>query len=160
MPTPVTIRLTPAELKLAAQMGCMRQISNLYKDRRDAYGCPLTIGWQVHIEGCAGELAVAKHLNLFWNGNFENLNADDVGRFQVRTADSHNRRLILHDKDQDDRIFILVTGMSPSFLIQGWIRAADGKQSRYWTDPAGGRPAYFVPKGDLNPMSEIPGVVG
>lgn len=156
MPEPIRIHLTAAELNLAARMGCMRQISNLYKDRQDAYGCPLTVGWQVHIEGCAGELAVAKHLNLFWNGNFENLKADDVGHFQVRTADSHGKRLILHDKDPDERPFILVTGMAPNFLIQGWIRAKDGKQSRYWSDPAGGRAAYFVPKEELRPMSELP----
>lgn len=154
--SPVSVSLTQAELKLAAQMGCMRQISNLFKDRRDAHGCPVTIGWQVHVEGCAGELAVAKHLNLFWNGNFENLKADDVGRFQVRTADSHGKRLILHDKDPDDRIFILVTGMSPHFLIQGWIKASEGKVQEYWSDPAGGRPAYFVPKERLYPMESIP----
>lgn len=156
MPTPVIINLSQAELHLAAQMGCMRQISNLFQGRQDAHGCSVEVGWQVHIEGCAGELAVAKYLNLFWNGNFENLKADDVGQFQVRTADSHGKRLILHDKDPDDRIFILATGMAPRFLIQGWIKAEDGKQSRYWADPAYGRPAYFVPKEVLQPMDSLP----
>jgi hypothetical protein len=141
---------------MAAEMGITRQISNLMKGRPDAFGCAPNVGWQVHIEGCCGELAVAKYLNRYWSGNFEQLKADDVGDYQVRTADDHNKRLILHDTDPDDRIFILITGLAPHYIIQGWVMAKEGKKSEFWSDPSRqGRPAYFVPRDCLNPIADL-----
>ena len=150
------IEISPAEMRMAAEMGISRQISNLAQGRPDAHGCALNVGWQVHIEGCCGELAVAKYLDRYWNGNFEDLKADDVGPYQVRTADNHNKRLILHDRDPDDRIFILITGLAPKYIIQGWVRAEDGKKKEFWADPSRqNRPAYFVPLDCLNPISDL-----
>jgi len=159
MPKPVQIKLTPSETRLAAEVGITRQLVNLFKKRSDAYGCPKGVGWQVHIEGCLGELVVAKHLDVYWSGNWEKLKADDVGHYQVRTADSHNKRLILHERDPDDKIFILVTGSAPDYLIQGWIYARDGKKPEFWSDPSRkGRPAFFVGRENLNSMETLPSV--
>jgi len=143
-------------MRLGAEMGITRQIRNLMKGRPNAYGCAPDVGWQVHIEGCCGELAVAKYLDRYWNGNFEDLKADDVGQYQVRTRSNHGWDLILHDRDLDDRIFILITGMAPQYVIRGWIRAGDGKKKEFWSDPSGkNRPAYFVPQDCLNPISDL-----
>jgi hypothetical protein len=141
---------------MAAEMGITRQISNLMKGRPDAYGCAADVGWQVHIEGCCGELAVAKYLDRYWSGNFEQLKADDVGNYQVRTRSSHGWDLILHDRDPDDRVFILVTGTAPEYVIRGWMRAKDGKKPEFWSDPSKqNRPAYFVPQDCLHPISDL-----
>jgi hypothetical protein len=153
---PIEIKLTPAETRLAAEMGVTRQLMNLFKKRPDAYGCDKSVGWQVHIEGCCGELVVAKYLGIYWNGNFEKLKADDVGHFQVRTRSEHAWDMLLHDRDPDDRPFILVTGTAPEYLIHGWMYARDGKKEKFWKDPARGRPAYFVPKPYLEPMETLP----
>lgn len=157
----VTVRLSPGEIRMAAEMGITRQISNLLKNRPDAHGCPANVGWQVHIEGCLGEMALAKHLDLFWGGNFENLDADDVGRYQVRTSDRHNNRLIIHPSDPDDRAFVLVTGVAPEYRIHGWIRAGDAKRDEWWADPSRkNRPAYFVPQDSLHDPHTVPGHSG
>jgi|ERR1700677_1913020 len=150
------INLVAAEMTIAAMVGVMRQVTNLRDGRKDAHGASLSGGWQIHIEGACSEYAVAKYLGLFWNGNLGNLKADDVGPFQVRSTEHANGRLILHKGDPGDRLYVLVTGRCPSYVLQGWISGADGQNEEYWTDPQGGRPAYFVPTKALRPMSEFP----
>ena len=140
----------------AALVGVMRQITNLRDGRRDAHGASLSTGWQIHIEGACAEYAVAKHLGVFWNGNMGNLKADDVGPFQVRSTEHANGRLILHEGDPSDKLYVLVTGRCPSYVIQGWIKGEDGQNPKYWTDPSTGRPAFFVTTADLKPMSDFP----
>lgn len=152
----IDVRLTQFEMELAAIVGCRRQIENLYKNRPDAYGADVEKGWQSHVEGAAGEMAVAKLANKFWSGSMGDLKADDVGRAQVRTRSRHDYELILHPRDADDRAFILVTGLAPTFTIRGWIFAREGKRQEYWRDPAGGRAAFFVPQSALRPIRKYP----
>lgn len=152
---PVSV-LTPTELEIAAAIGCKRQVENLFKYRKDAYGAGdrmLDRGWEDHIQGAAGEMAVAKWAGRYWSGNLGDLKADDVGGAQVRTRSRHDYELIIHPDDHDDRAFILVTGRAPRFVLRGWIMGRDGKHSLWWRDPAKGRPAYFVPHRVLRPMA-------
>jgi hypothetical protein len=46
----------------------------------------------------------------------------------------------------------LVTGLAPVFILRGWIWGREGKRDEWWTDPACGRPAFFVPQNALRPM--------
>jgi hypothetical protein len=36
----------------------------------------------------------------------------------------------------------------------GFLKAVEGKIDKYWSDPAGGRPAFFVPYDDMRPFEE------
>jgi hypothetical protein len=156
-PRAIRVDLTPVELELAAFIASKRQTENLFKRRPDAHGAPREGGWQLHVEGAAGELAVAKWADKFWSGNLGDLDADDVGRIQVRTRSRHDYDLIIHPSDPDNRAFVLVTGLAPHFVLRGWIWGAEGKRPEYWRDPAGGRPAFFVPQAALRPMERRAG---
>lgn len=145
----VTIRLTLFEILEAASKGVMRQVQNLEKRRRQANNHDPGRDWQDHINGALGECAVAKWLGIYWTGNLGNLQAADVGPFEVRTRSRAGYDLILHESDPDDRAFVLVTGLNGEYVIRGWILARDGKKREYWKDPAGGRPAFFVPQAQL-----------
>lgn len=145
----MNVSLTKDELMQAVIVAAQRNVDNLFNNRKDAHGASRDNGWNLHIEGAAGEMAVAKYLNRYWYGNIGNLKANDVGSHEVRTTPKHENRLIVHKSDPDDRYFILVTGLSPEFKIRGFMLGSDAKQEKYWSDPAGGRPAYFVPAGDL-----------
>ncbi len=100
-------------------------------------------------------MAVAKATGRYWSGSLGNLRADDVGEIQVRTTSRPENRLIIHEADQDEKYFVLVTGRAPQFRIVGWIMARDAKREEWWQDPAGGRAAYFVPQSALRPISEL-----
>ncbi len=151
----VPVMLKYSEVFIAAVAGCMRQIQNLKKGRAPRYGAGNENDWQLHIEGCLGELVIAKWLGAHWSGK-GTLRAPDVGRVDVRTRSKQWHDLILHPEDPDDRAFWLVCGGNGKYSIKGWILARDGKKALYWKDPAGDRPAYFVPQESLqsphNPM--------
>lgn len=152
----IAVKLTASEMIQAAVVGSMRQVQNLTKCRRDAHGLSPENGWQVHIEGAAGEMAFAKWANRYWSGNLGDLQADDVGQTQIRTRSRHGYELIVHPDDADERVFVLLTGLAPTFRIRGWIWGWDAKRSEFWKDPAGGRPAFFVPHVALHPMAQTP----
>lgn len=149
------VTLTAAECLQAAMVGVTRQITNLRDGRQDAYGAQKDLGWQLHLEGACGEMAFAKYAGIYWSGALGNLSADDVGEFQIRTATRPTDSLILHPKDPDDRIFVLLIGTAPTYQLRGWIHARDGKNTRYWRDPLGNRAAFFVPQSALKPMRQL-----
>jgi hypothetical protein len=145
----IDIELTPAEIMMAAQAGIMRQVENIKNKVEQYYGASNANDWQIHVEGCLGEFALSKFLNIWWGGKGKKREAD-VHIHDVRTTPSHNYSLIIHPSDPDDRIFWLVTGINGSYKVQGWIYAKDGKKNEYWKDPVGGRAAFFVPISKLN----------
>jgi hypothetical protein len=140
---PVVV-LSHAEVMQAAQAGIMRLVGNMKRGLSDRYGAPQTDRWGIDIEGACGEMAVAKYLGLYWSGAIGNFYAADVGRLQVRTTGHPNGRLILHEEDRDDHVFILATGRAPQFTIEGWLQGVLGKSEKWWIDS--GRPAFFVPR--------------
>ena len=133
---------------MAGIAGVMRQVQNVAKGERPAHGAGDLNDWQLHIEGALGEAAMAKYLNRYWSGKGI-MRGPDVDNFDVRTRSQHSYELILHERDPDDRFFWLVTGKNGKYQIHGGIFGKDGKQREYWKDPAGGRPAYFVPQNKL-----------
>lgn len=154
----MTVTLSWTEVMTAAQVGVMRQVQNLREGRRHRFGAKDEDGWGMHIEGAAGELVVAKALGLYWPG-VGRLRAADVGELQVRTRSLPTYDLIVHPDDDDDAPCVLVTGRVPTFEVRGWLLGKDAKQPRYWKDPAGGRPAFFVPQPALHPMDALRGIV-
>lgn len=145
----VNVDLTPWEMMLAAQCGVMRQVENVKLKRSAAYGAGSLNDWQLHIEGCLGEYALAKYLGVFWDGKGK-VRAPDVGHVDVRTRSRHDYELIIHESDPDDRAFWLVTGGNGQYRVHGWTYGSEGKKPEYWKDPAKGRPAFFVPHSALN----------
>jgi hypothetical protein len=143
------VQLTPLEFIHAAHAGFLRQTQNLLHQRRDTHGFNGD-GWSVHVMGALGEFACAKALGLFWSGPGK-MRASDVGAFQVRTVARDKDRLILHEEDADDAVFVLVQQVSAcEWKLVGWIIGRDGKLQRFWDDPRTGRPAFFVPRESLH----------
>ena len=157
----LNVQLLATEMWMASQYGAMRQVENIKKKRKDAFGASVRDGWQINIEGALGECAVAKAFGIFWNGNIGDLKGPDVGKAQVRTTHHDHGRLILHkfSKDDPSDYFVLVTGVNGKYIIRGGIRGYKGMQDEFWEDPTGeGRPAYFVPQDlldDIETTSQI-----
>ena len=141
------IILSNQEILLAAFAGVVRVVKGR-QQLNDQYGAKRD--WNIDIEGCLGEMVVAKALGKYWHG-IQVVGGDDVGDgLEVRMTTHDNGRLILHEKDYDDRRYYLVTGSLGTYCLRGYILGAEGKKSEYWSDPTGKRPAYFVPQSALN----------
>jgi hypothetical protein len=153
------VTLTSWEMMMGAQAGVMRRVENIQHGAQHKHGGERKGNdWQLAIEGALGEMALAKYLGLYWSGKGR-YRAHDVGGvgpgsplgYEVRTRSREDYDLILHPEDPDDRIVWLVVGKSGAYTVKGWIKAGDGKKDEYWKDPAGDRPAYFVPQNVLRP---------
>ncbi len=151
----VVIKLTTKEIICGATMGVLRQVENLKLGRAPAHGAGASNDWQIHIEGCLGEFAAAKELGRFPFGMPVFRGSDLGGNLEVRTRSASWYDLILHPEDHDDARYVLVTGVNGEYDVRGWILGRDGKLDKYWADPAGGRPAFFVPQKALQPLSAI-----
>lgn len=151
----VEVTLTAYELEMAAIQGMRRQIEAVQKGLGHIAGYE-GIGWDIHIEGAAGELAFAKSINRYWSGSVNTFKTGgDVGSVQVRTRSKHSYELLVRDQDRDDDLFVLVTGVSPNFKVWGYITGREAKQGQ-WRQTHGGRPpAYFVPHAALTPLVPV-----
>lgn len=158
MPTRRTVELSWQELYRAAQIGVMRHIQSMQNGADAMYGAENGPAWQYNIVGAIGEFAVAKHLNVFWDGAMMDNFTDDVCGLQVRTRSESWHELIAHDrKDKGDDVFILAhVEYLPEVVIVGWAFGREIQRDKYYKDPAGGRPAYFYPQDELRDMSTIP----
>ena len=154
------VSLTPTQVAHARDVARIRQRNNLRDRRTPRYG-HTGDPFLAHEHGAIGEKAVAVACGLEWDGAIGDLSARDVGALQVRTTTHRQGRLILHPADQDGEAFILaVLGGATAgyYLVElaGWIMARDGKVGENWCDPTGrGRPAFFVPRAALLPMSTV-----
>lgn len=151
----IDVTLTDYEMAMASDAGRLRNIAAVkrgYESRISGRE------WQAHIEGACGEVAVAKATGKYWGGSINSFKSggdlDSTG-WEVRTRSDHNYDLIVRDNDPDDRVFILVTGLSPNFKIWGWIMSQDAKREEWRANYGGHGTAYFVPKLELNEMGEL-----
>lgn len=155
MHKPISFTLSQAEMLLAAQAGCLRQIAAVKHNRQHNNGMPTIDMWGMDIEGAAAEFVVAKWLGKFWHCVADDPTQleGDAGRYQVRHTKRIDGSLILHDKDKSEAVFVLVVGQYPNYQICGWIDGETGKQQRYWRNCE--RPAYFVPQDALLDPTEL-----
>ena len=154
------ITLTEEELYICAIAGARRQIESVMDGREDQHGFDGYEGWTVHIEGVCGEFAVSKYLNVHFGFHCNTFTSGtDVGPYEVRTRSEHRYDLLVRNRDDDDKIYIHVTGRAPHYVIRGWLRGHDAKKKKFAKD-YGGRPtAYFVPEEHLNPVGELRGEI-
>ena len=152
------IALSWHEVRLAAEVGVARNVVALSRGwtPHQPGACPPL--WQAHIVGAIGELAFAKATNRYWTGDPAGPpdKVGDVGSgLQVRACDRPNGSLILHDHDDDDHRFVLVTGGPCTLDLAGWVLAREVKRPEFWRKDVP-EPAYFVPARDLHPMETLP----
>lgn len=152
---PIVVTLSWYELIQAATVGVRRQVDALRRARPEVYGAPHRGEWDAHILGATAEMAVAKHLGVYWEGVVDRPEtlAGDVGVVQVRGTSYLDGALILHDRDLDDAMFYLVAVDGRVCRLLGRILGRDGKIPPFW-DPAKPRPAFFVPQSALQAVGE------
>jgi hypothetical protein len=150
--------LTFGQMMLAGTVGVTRRAAHTSRGWQQRFGAPPASngGWEIDVMACQAEMAVALYLNLFWCASLNDFGQRDVGGLvEVRACSQEHYRLILHEDDPDDAPFVHVWAHSPEFTFKGWIFGRDGKRRDFWEDPAGGRPAFFVPNDQLRPMHEL-----
>lgn len=157
--TEVRIRLIMPEMAVACLIGSVRNLQASFRGwRRDPHNDE-TRDWGVNIEGVGGEIAVAKHRNVYWVPVWGDPSASDAGPWEVRTNCSRRWNDMLvrkRDEKKRDRVFISVLSFMPEFVILGWKLGADCMQDKYWDSRGVGDPAWWVPRADLESIETLP----
>lgn len=154
------VSLTYAEMQLAYTVSVQRQVMNMKVGARDTYGAAqFNNAVALNMNGCAGEMAVAKYLNLYWSGSVGNYNASDVGGMvEVRSTTHDKGCLILHKEDKPGLPYVLCYNDpgTPVFDLKGWVWGKMGMDEKFWRDPQKtNRHAYFVPQHELFRVEEL-----
>jgi hypothetical protein len=151
----IAVPLDKHEQFLAVIVGMSRQLVALRYGRNDTYTFDGD-GWEIHVQGAAGEMVFAKAHGVYWDrpvkryvGDFRR--ADFGENVQIRTATRDDGDLIVHPSDSDLDVMVLVSGRFPTLALRGWIRVVAAKRPCYWRTHRRS-PAYFVPQANLNPF--------
>lgn len=153
----ITVTLTESEVMQGALIGMQRHHYNLFHGgARQTHGADPALMWQRQIEGALAEKAAAKVLDRYWSGDVTDYEADDVGVYQVRYTRHPAGRLLVHEKDHDDRPYILITGDERTFTLHGWLWGSEAKQQQWWDSPQPNRPAFCVPRSALHAIEQLP----
>ena len=112
-----------------------------------------------HKLGAAGELAIADYLQLreflYQEAEARRGSCDIPPNIDVKTRSRHHYDLICQLDEKPGKILVLVTIQNKITLLHGWIRSEDAMNEQWRKDPAGGRPAYFVPQFALSSMNTL-----
>jgi hypothetical protein len=148
---PIAVTLSPREIILAAMIGSFMHARALARGLKDRV---YESDWNVHVEGIAAEIAVAKALGIRYRPKLDGFWAPDVEHLHIRWTVYKDGSLIIRPGDPDG-VYVLVTGQCPTFTVVGWIHSYEAKQPQYWKAPNGGSGAWFVPQRALRSTSPI-----
>lgn len=151
-PAQVAVTLEDHEIIYAQTVAAMRHTQDLRAKKIPRFGDPNKMLWFNTI-GCFGELAVAKHLGLYWNGALGDYDAADVGRFQVRTSSGDNSLSVYH-WDKGDW-FVAVVGVAPKLRIIGCFERRHAQVPEFEARDHG-MAVHKVPQHRLWPLSDLP----
>ncbi len=158
---PLTFAFTPGQRQRARAEAFRRQSLNEQQGKkgRNNGAEKGELALRHHLLGAAGEMAVAVILGmedqLYQETEAQRGSFDLPPNIDVKTRSRHYYDLIVQLDESPDKILVLVTIENRITLIHGWIKAADAMKEQWKKDPAGGRPAYFVPKTELQSLSTL-----
>lgn len=141
------------EVEYAAMVGIKRQIrSRSSKDHNKIQS--KDFGWHTDIESACAELAVAKALNLYWDGSINVSKRPDIpSGLQIRHTSFDSGHLIVRPGDPLEHRYILVTGTSPLYCLRGWLWGYEVKSIGDWRKHINcDGYAWWVSQEKLNPI--------
>jgi hypothetical protein len=158
---PLTFVFTPDQRQRARAEGFRRQSLNEKQGKKGRNNGAESgeLALRHHLLGAAGEMAVAVMLGmenqLYQETEAKRGSFDLPPNIDIKTRSKHYYDLIVQLDESPDKILVLVTIENRITLIHGWIKAADAMKEQWKKDPAGGRPAYFIPKTELLSLSTL-----
>ena len=154
------VTLEKYEFEIAKFVGQARNNSAMAKGSKDHF--TLRKGEEsedLHIIGACGEVAVAKYLNIFWDGsvNTYKTSPDLKPSLEVKTTRNPEGDLYIKNHESLEQRFILVArGVKDKFAvwdIVGWFNGVDAPP--YITENIDGKSCYKVPKEKLHDIKEL-----
>lgn len=162
------LSLGPDQVRIAKVVGSARYQSCRAAGSKDVhYEHDASAEFQDH-NAAGAEIAVCVALGAWWEATSakgsENKEAD-VRRgeetFQVRWSKYPRGFLPLYPDDNNEDVFIFVTGSLPTFRVVGFIKANEVKDSAHWSEvnPRNGQrlfcPCYLIEQKELVDIEQL-----
>jgi hypothetical protein len=160
----IKVKLSDEEEAYAEQIGALR--NQAFEDMNCGMD-PLKRngGKQGHILGFKCEIAASKALdteakeNVFTKEDWYNKCQifDLTNNVEIRGTEYFTGRLIVKPEDKDKAPFVLVirNPASNEYLVRGWMYGFEAKQDKFLLTTKNGASLFFVPQGNLRPISEL-----
>jgi len=147
------IKLSSSELMSAAVTGALRRITSLQnKLNPDIYHASGN-EWSTDIDGAAAEMALSKHLGVYWSAHVNSMKGPDVRNLQVRSTHYKDGCLIIRERDNPEQDYVLIVSAAPNYTIVGWMCAHEARQDKYFRKSTSGLDAWWVPQKDLHKLT-------
>jgi len=165
----VEVVLAPHEARIAVTEAMSRWLRAVWKGYKGYYQpeCPKceepSTGADSHVKGTLSEMALSKHLGIYWDPGHEGINGGkptrDVGPYQVRSTCRHGGHLRLYDSDEKDQVtvFAVVDVSEKQFLVRliGWILNGDGILEDRKDLKRKGCEGYWIPQSMLKTIETL-----
>lgn len=151
--------ITEEQAREAYAIGVERARAAVRGGQTHRWKCSSTGKDREHTDGMAAmaECTVAEATGLEWTAKHDRTSRKgaDVGtNVQVRWSENRWNKLITHEDDPDDHIYVLVVGEEYPLHIVGWAWGHETKIERHWRSDARS-PAYF-----MRPVRQIEEIAG
>lgn len=167
------ITLTQEQAEKAGSIGLNRMLSSIYQKRTQTLrgdNRPEGERWYQGIQAAAAEYAVVLALrklypdvHIKWTGSPVNKELSfippvDVGsKTEVRYTEKPTNRLLIYQKEDYTKNWVLVVGRIPEFRIAGWVTFSKQEElSEDWLEEhrPGGK-CYYIPHRVLQPIETL-----
>ena len=151
------VRLERSEEMVAAAVGLARESRFTSNPKFIGHKGNFHNAVSIHSEAAGAEIAVAKYfgINEFHPtvDTFKNEPDVLVGALpiEVKQTKYPDGALIIHDDDRNTDIAVLVTGISPTYDIKGWIPVSIAKKPKYQASDG----SYWVTQANLQPIENL-----
>jgi len=151
----IKIFLNSEEILKCIEMAKKRHIESRKMKLKNKYGLKSENALEMDIIGCKGEMAVIKFLNLNQEitcNTFKRV--PDVGEYEVRSVSKPGYKLIIREKDDKTKTYILVEVNFNFCEIVGYFKPKNIEAKNKQTQ-AGREPAWFIPQEMLSPITDL-----
>ena len=155
------VTLAPLHVDFADAVARQRRADAVRKGRPSWNGAPIENAAALALDTLGARCECAAYLALKpcrWN----HLAADSLADLADLDdwVDVKGRARAWYDlpvqkEGRADWAYLLVTANHPDYRLVGWIMGRDAMRPEHWSDPAGGRPAYFVRQDKLRQVEEL-----
>lgn len=151
----IEVNLNEEEYEAVVVAAARTAVKRIFEGTRDkGLGAVDNTFFNTWIEGLAAEAASAKGLNYEHDYGVGIMNHPD-GPYEIRQTGYATGHLFVQEKDNDDKLVILVTGEKSRYKLVGWMAIYRAKQDK-WFDKNLRYPCYAVPQCELEPMETLP----
>jgi len=114
----------------------------------------------MHMEGAAGEVAVASYLGLeselFKQKTPVRGSYDLPPNIDVKSRSRHEWDLLIMMDEPSSKLFVLVTIQFKRIFLHGAIEGSDAMKPKFIKEYRKNRPVYSIPQSQLRPLQDFP----